>query len=59
MQLKYRGVAYTPKAPTTEYPFSAFGRYRGCPIQFGEPQPKLGLRQPQHQLVYRGVPYKA
>ncbi|MEO1399772.1 MAG: DUF4278 domain-containing protein [Cyanobacteria bacterium J06635_1] len=58
MQLKYRGIAYTPKPQTIEYPFSEPGCYRRSPIQLGEPHPKLGLRK-SRQLVYRGVPYLA
>ncbi|MEO0540002.1 MAG: DUF4278 domain-containing protein [Cyanobacteria bacterium P01_A01_bin.105] len=58
MQLKYRGIAYTPKVPTSAYPFSVTGRYRGCPIQLGEPQLQPVLRAPR-QLVYRGVAYEA
>lgn len=59
MELKYRGIAYTLAALTTEYPFTASGCYRGFPTQFGGPQPKLWLRKPRHRLVYRGVPYEA
>lgn len=58
MQLKYRGVAYKARrAQSSVYPFTAEGRYRGCPIKFGAPQPRLGVCPPQ-QLVYRGVPYE-
>ena len=56
MQLKYRGIAYTPKAQTAEYPFTAQGCYRGRPIQLGAPQPQLHTPS---QRVYQGVVYQA
>lgn len=58
MQLKYRGIAYTPRMQSTVYPFAAEGRYRGCPIKFEARQQRLGIRPPE-QLVYRGVSYEA
>lgn len=57
MELKYRGVAYTPKAQTSVYPFTAKGCYRGRPIQIGVTQPHRGLQAPL-QLTYRGVQYQ-
>ena len=58
MELKYRGIAYTPKPQTSEYPFTAQGCYRGRPIQLGAPQPQLRPYTPR-QMVYRGVVYQA
>ena len=58
MQPEYRGIAYTLKAQTAEYPFTAQGCYRGRPIQLGASQPQLRAHTPS-QRVYRGVVYQA
>jgi len=57
MELKYRGVAYTPNTQTSFYPFTAKGCYRGRPIQIGVTQPNRGLQTP-HKLMYRGAEYQ-
>lgn len=53
MQLKYHGIAYTPKLQKPEYILTMTGCYRS--YHTTRPKPRLCTAR---QLIYRGVPYE-
>lgn len=57
VQLKYRGISYTPRKALIPIPRCAIaGQYRGVSTHLALSTPSTGLRT-SHKLTYRGVSY--
>lgn len=59
MELKYRGVAYQPSAPSLEAPsLEGIGIFRGSRYEFKRYSAQARMRvQAPLELTYRGVRY--